>query len=81
MVATRPFVQPDCVALESALADRCCVLVGEAGIGKSDAIDQLEAITKVAVRKAAAHGVALRDLRKLTGFVDLGLGTVALTGG
>lgn len=42
-------VQPDCVTLESVLADRCGVLLGEAGIGKSDAIDQLETILK-------AHG-------------------------
>ena len=35
-------VQPDCVPLESAHAERCVVLLGEAGIGKSDAIDQLE---------------------------------------
>jgi hypothetical protein len=39
-------VQPDCVALESVLADRRAVLLGEAGIRKSDGIDQLEATLK-----------------------------------
>lgn len=45
-------VQPDCVTLDSVLAARCGVLLGEAGIGKSDAIDQLEATLKGAGRGA-----------------------------
>jgi hypothetical protein len=36
-------VQPDCVRLERILDARCGILLGEAGIGKSEAMDQLEA--------------------------------------
>jgi hypothetical protein len=38
-----PVVQPDCVRLERILDAQCGILLGEAGIGKSEAMDQLEA--------------------------------------
>jgi hypothetical protein len=55
-------VQPDSVPMESVLADRCGVLLGEAGIGKSDAIDQLEATLKARGR-GSLIGFARRSSR------------------
>lgn len=48
-------VQPDCVPMEAVLDERCGVLLGEAGIGKSDAIDQLEATLKARGRGAVVR--------------------------
>jgi hypothetical protein len=53
-------VQPDCVALEAVLAERCAVLLGEAGLGKSDAIDQLEAALN-AERRGAIIRISLGE--------------------
>lgn len=41
-----PVLQPDCVRLERILDAQCGILLGEAGIGKSEAMDQLGALVR-----------------------------------
>ena len=60
-------IQPHCVPMESVLTDRCGVLLGEAGIGKSDVIDQLEALLR-----AQGRGAVMRvSLGEYSGTADL----------